>query len=146
MSAGQRSKPVPKLKEVTYARGQKIFREGDLGDTTFIVAAGQVDIVKRAEDGSDQLIVRLHPGNMFGELALVLRRPRAASAIAATDCVCFALDREALNARLQRSSPFINALFRVICGNLKSITTGGFKATNRDIETLAGEDQEETAR
>jgi len=140
MSVVPPKKPTPKLKEVAFARGQRIFQEGEPGDATYIVAAGQVDIVKRGEDGQEYPVVHLKPGNMFGELALVLRRPRAASAVAVTDCVCFELDREALNARLQRSSPFINALFRVICGNLKSITTGGFKTSNRDIETLAGED------
>jgi len=128
-----------KLKEVVFRRGARIFSEGEPGDTTFIIAAGEVDIVKRGADGQENRLVRLTSGQIFGELALVLRKPRAASAVAATDTVCFAIDRDALNARLARCNPFINALFRVICGNLKSITSCGFKTQATDIETLARE-------
>jgi len=38
-----------------------------------------------------------HPGEAFGELALLYNAPRAASILAKTDCTLFALDRETFN-------------------------------------------------
>ncbi len=67
--------------EVRFTDGEVIFREGDPGDYLYLVVSGAVEI-HREEAGRQKLIVRLEPGQCFGELALIDREPRAATATA----------------------------------------------------------------
>lgn len=64
-----------------YDPEQYIFREGEAGDTMYVVQDGRVDIRKEVGAGPRQLAV-LGQGEFFGEMALVDHSPRSASAVA----------------------------------------------------------------
>lgn len=64
-----------------YEPMQPIFREGDPGDFMYIVQDGVVDIRKEGADGPIQL-TSLGKGEVFGEIALVDKSLRTASATA----------------------------------------------------------------
>ena len=60
--------------------------------------SGQLDCFRKFQkDGDPQVLKVYEPGDSFGELALLYNAPRAATIIAKTDSVCFALDRECFN-------------------------------------------------
>lgn len=65
----------------SFAQGQPIFKEGDTGSFMVAVEEGEVDIVK-----GGRLIETIGPDGLFGEMALISNKPRAADAIAKTDC------------------------------------------------------------
>lgn len=73
-----------------YEPGEVIFDEGDTGDSLFMILAGQVEVVKRL-DGEPQLVSTLGPGEYFGEMALLGRRPRSATTRALTPLDLLAL-------------------------------------------------------
>ena len=62
-----------------YDRNQVIFREHEKGDMAYIIANGQVEIVKESDNGPTILGI-LEKGAMFGEMALIDDKPRMASA------------------------------------------------------------------
>ena len=64
-----------------YHPTQRIFREDDDGDAMYVVQEGSVDIFKGDGDAAIRLGT-LGKGEFFGEMALVDRSPRSASAIA----------------------------------------------------------------
>ncbi len=66
-----------------YEPGETVFDEGDTGDSLFMILSGRVEVRKRF-GGEQQVVGVLEPGEYFGEMALLGRRPRSASARALT--------------------------------------------------------------
>jgi CRP/FNR family transcriptional regulator, cyclic AMP receptor protein len=65
--------------EVSYKAGQIIFKEDDSEDTMYFIKEGKVEISKKMGD-ADQVIALLGPNDFFGEMALLSRAPRSATA------------------------------------------------------------------
>ncbi len=53
-----------------YDRGEIIFREGDGGDTCYVIRSGTVVLTRGHGDGREVALAELRAGAMFGELAL----------------------------------------------------------------------------
>jgi len=90
------SVPLEELKhglyrEETYQDQQIVFREGAPGDRFFHIVSGNVAVYKQ-EEGSPKLLVRLGPGQGFGEMALLQQRPRSATVIAQGELKVLAID------------------------------------------------------
>jgi CRP-like cAMP-binding protein len=68
----------------SYAAGDVIFREGDLGTEMFIIQDGEVNIIKHI-NGEAHLLSRLEKGDFFGEMAVLENVPRTADAVAVTE-------------------------------------------------------------
>jgi CRP-like cAMP-binding protein len=62
-----------------FPEGHVLFREGDHGEDMFIIQSGKVAIKKKVKDGETVLAV-LEKGDFFGEMAMLERLPRSASA------------------------------------------------------------------
>ncbi|MBI5130783.1 MAG: cyclic nucleotide-binding domain-containing protein [Rhodopseudomonas palustris] len=62
-----------------FARGDVLFNAGDASDAGYVVQTGSFQVTS-AEGGPHELIAR--PGDLIGELALVLPMPRPSSAVA----------------------------------------------------------------
>jgi len=65
--------------------GTVLIREGDPADAFYLVLSGQVQVMRRSEQGPDVAIATLGPGQYFGELGLLTGHPRNASVVATGD-------------------------------------------------------------
>jgi CRP-like cAMP-binding protein/Zn-dependent protease len=74
---------------VSFAPGEQIMREGDVGDSFYALSSGQVDIVK-----DERLVNTIGRGSYFGEVALLMEVPRTATVTARTPVRAFRLERE----------------------------------------------------
>jgi CRP/FNR family cyclic AMP-dependent transcriptional regulator len=63
----------------SYERGEVIFREGDAGDTCYVVKSGSVSVMREHQDGRVIALAELRPGQMFGELAMFDHETRSAT-------------------------------------------------------------------
>ena len=70
--------------EVEFAAGEVIFNQGDFSDVIYVVEDGVVDIYREQEDGAEEQLASIEKGQVFGELGVMLRHPRSASARAST--------------------------------------------------------------
>jgi CRP/FNR family transcriptional regulator len=63
----------------SYEPGELVFREGDSGDTCFVVRSGSGRVTRRHSDGRVITLTELRPGAIFGELAMFGGETRSAS-------------------------------------------------------------------
>ena len=73
---------------VRYPRGKVIVQEGQAGVLMYVVLEGSVEITIK-----NKAVGEIGPGGMFGEMALITHEERVASAVAKTDCVLLAVNR-----------------------------------------------------
>jgi CRP-like cAMP-binding protein len=81
-----------RMKKVPFAAGETIIRQGEAGDSLYLIADGQVRVALQKES-ADRTLTRMGPGNFFGEMSLMTGEPRTATVAALTDVVCFVIDR-----------------------------------------------------
>ena len=77
----------------TYAKNSLIFAEGEPGNELFIIQRGSVTISKIVND-NEVLLAVLKTGDIFGEMAMLEAKPRAACALAYEDCQVMVINRE----------------------------------------------------
>ena len=95
-----------------YDRDQVIFREHENGDMAYIIANGQVQIVKESDNGPKVLGV-LEKGAMFGEMALIDNKPRMASAKAINGPVELLIVSKAnFQKKMEQLDPFTRGLIK----------------------------------
>jgi len=83
------------LEPVTFEDGENVVVQGEQGDDFFIIAEGQAVVLQRRNPDEDFIEVsRLNQSDYFGEIALVLNRPRAATVQARGTLKCVKLDRQ----------------------------------------------------
>jgi CRP-like cAMP-binding protein len=84
-------------KSMIVPAGTTIFRAGDLGEMMYVVLDGIVNILVH-----ETRIATVGPGGMIGEMALINKQPRSATARAATDCALLPVDAEEFAAMQQQ--------------------------------------------
>ena len=67
------------LTPVIFEAGQDIVRQGDVGNSLFIIREGEVDVIRADADGRESVLARLGQGQQFGEIAVFDRCPRTAT-------------------------------------------------------------------
>jgi CRP/FNR family cyclic AMP-dependent transcriptional regulator len=72
-----------------YRSGEFIVREGEIATGCFIIASGQVEVMRGAQSAHPTVLTTLGAGEFFGEMAVIDDHPRSASvrALEATECV-----------------------------------------------------------
>uniref|UniRef100_A0A9J7YD04 cAMP-dependent protein kinase type I-alpha regulatory subunit n=1 Tax=Cyprinus carpio carpio TaxID=630221 RepID=A0A9J7YD04_CYPCA len=82
------------LETVQFEDGQKIVVQGQPGDEFFIILEGSAAVLQRRSENEEFVEVgRLAPSDYFGEIALLMNRPRAATVVARGPLKCVKLDR-----------------------------------------------------
>lgn len=73
--------------------GSTLFHQGDHGASMYIVEKGKIKLCIFSENGNELILKILHPGELFGELAMLGRTNRDVSAVALEHCEILTIDR-----------------------------------------------------
>ncbi|MBW3541873.1 MAG: FAD-dependent oxidoreductase [Planctomycetes bacterium] len=90
------------ISQLHFEPGEDVFRQGDLGDSLYIILEGEADVIIE-QNGSERVVSRLKAGEYFGEMALLKEKTRSATIRCATPMNLLALgqgDFQALVANL----------------------------------------------
>jgi CRP-like cAMP-binding protein len=101
-----------KVDEQRFMEGATIVRQGEPGDTFYVIVEGEAKV----KDPNGRTLSRLIPGDFFGEISLMDGGPRTATVVAETHLTALALSRKDFGALLQ-SEP------KVTVGLLKHAAT-----------------------
>ncbi|KAG5443141.1 cAMP-dependent protein kinase regulatory subunit [Clonorchis sinensis] len=83
------------LEPVRFEDGEVVVRQGEPGDDFFIITEGTAKVLQKPSESVEPVEVgKLRPSDYFGEIALLLDRPRAATVVAQGPLRCVKLDRK----------------------------------------------------
>lgn len=106
--------------------GSVLFRQGQAGDSAYVIESGSVDVVLDDNSRRD-VIARLGPGDVLGELALIDPGLRSATAVVIADAVLYEIPGEQFNVLREQMSPavfkVVRHLTRVVCQRLRVVNS-----------------------
>lgn len=91
-----------RLERVQLPAGEVVVRQGAPADKFFIIVEGEVEVV-REDDGSSNVVATLHPGQFFGEMAIMLDTPRSATVRTVGPTTLLTMDRDTFRALVAQS-------------------------------------------
>ncbi|HEY3592742.1 MAG TPA: serine/threonine-protein kinase, partial [Polyangiaceae bacterium] len=106
------------LPQVSYGSGATVVREGDVGDSAFIIVKGTCIAYRVDGDGSEVVLREMGPGDVFGETAVLSNKPRTASVRATTNLLVMVVTADILSNALGLNfwmGSFVRALADRFC-------------------------------
>jgi diguanylate cyclase (GGDEF)-like protein len=106
-----------------FEAGAHLVRQGEPGDSVFLIISGRVQSLTRYESEgivTEVVVSWLGPGDTVGELSLLDGAPRSASYVATEATTCLRLGRIEFLAAVQRHWPLCRALLGVLAQRLRT--------------------------
>ena len=123
------------LEERDFPAGSTIFNAGELGRTMYLLAQGEVEVIGTSSGGKRIALVKLGPGECFGEMALIELQPRSATVRVRKKAKTYSLNNMDLY-NLYRED---NYAFVIVLQNICRILSRRLrKADGRICDFLAG--------
>ena len=119
--------------------GETLFRAGEPGESLYVVRSGEIELYIKDTAGQKIPLAIAGPGEVFGELALLDRGPRTATALALTDTELLELDRDDLLMLFQKSP---NAALRLLAA-MSHMTRKADELLRTRVSRNANEEAEE---
>jgi small-conductance mechanosensitive channel/CRP-like cAMP-binding protein len=123
---------------VHFDHGERLVREGEAGDTLFIVDRGRVTVSKSGSAvGTTSLsLAMLGEGDFFGEMSLLTGEPRSATVASDGGCEVLALERAAM-AEVLESDPTIAEALSVALAARVAATVARFEDRRERAQATA---------
>jgi signal transduction histidine kinase len=102
---------------VSLHAGDILIKQGDLGDSAYVILKGEFEIQKQTGQSLIKIDVR-NPGDVVGEMALLSRAPRNATVISKTDSETLRIPQEAFEELLRSSSTAAIAVLHWVIARL----------------------------
>jgi putative ABC transport system ATP-binding protein len=80
--------------------GEVLFEQSTMGELIYLVADGELDILRELADGGEELVKVAKPGEYFGEIGVLFHMPRSATVRARTNAKVIGYTSQAFRERL----------------------------------------------
>ena len=115
------AKIIAALEQQHFLTGSKIVKQGDEGDSYYLVKSGDVEVVVERAGKPDIPVARLHAYEGFGEMALLADQPRSATVVAATDVEVWCLPKAAFTELLSEHLSLAVYFNRLLSQRIKAL-------------------------
>ena len=119
----------------SWDRGQVIFREGDVGDTCYLLRSGAVVLTREHQDGRMVALAELRAGMLFGELAMFRGETRSATAEVVEPASAVALLANDVQ-RLIRRNP--DLALKLLASLAERVSRTNERLLQQSFQTVAG--------
>ncbi|HEY2734282.1 MAG TPA: cyclic nucleotide-binding domain-containing protein, partial [Polyangiales bacterium] len=104
---------VARFSTQTFQPGDQLVKQGEEAGSLFLIASGGVEVRNTDADGDRVVLAQPGPGDVVGEISLVLRRPAVADVIAVHTTVALELTREQFHAAIREYPGLLQQLYDV---------------------------------
>jgi len=117
-----------------------IFRENEQGSEMFVIVEGEVEIRKATGPSSNKTLTVLHRGDMFGEMAIIDKMPRSATAVAVKPTRLLVLNERLYESAMGSNPDFARKMSRVLSERIRRANAiiQNLMSTNRQNQLWAG--------
>jgi CRP-like cAMP-binding protein len=105
--------------ERVYPQGAVIVRGGEVGDSVFLISSGSVQVALHGTVGPFFPLAVLQAGEIFGEMAVLERRPRSATVLARENCLLLEIAGEEIRKLLEAHLEMQVKMYTVIRDRLR---------------------------
>jgi CRP-like cAMP-binding protein len=109
----KRHELVSRFATQTFQPGDVLVRQGEDAGSLFLIATGGVEVRSTDADGDRVVLAQPGPGDVVGEISLVLRRPATADVVAVHTTVALELTREQFHAAIREHPGLLQQLYDV---------------------------------
>jgi CRP/FNR family transcriptional regulator, cyclic AMP receptor protein len=118
-----------------YPAGHEIYAKGSPGQSLMAVLSGTVKMTSVSIEGKEIVFNIVHPGDIFGEIALLDGGERSADAVTMTDCELLVLNRRDFMPILERRADICLILLRILCRRLRQTSEQVEDVLFRDLQS-----------
>ncbi len=119
----------------SWDRGEVLFREGDTGDTCYLVRTGAILLTREHQDGRLVALAELRAGGLFGELAMFRGETRSATAEAIEPTTAVALLAGDMQRLIRRNPDLALKLLAALAERVSRTTE---RLLQQSFQTVAG--------
>ncbi len=107
--------------EAAFGEGEKVFREGELGDTLFLILEGEVAVIKDCDADKEIELDSIGPGEYFGEMALFGDDRRSATIRVRTAARFLSLQKQELQEIVREYPQIALHVCKVLSGRIRGL-------------------------
>lgn len=144
--SADRGQLTQSFRELYFEPGQIVFRDGDQGDSMYLIWSGKVAIVK-GDLASPVILSYRGPGEIFGEMAILEHQPRSATIVALDRLRLLEINRQRFEQLLRETPSVSRSIMEILSSRLRKVSqersTGELseKRLSREVSLLQSEKQ-----
>ena len=115
--------------EKHYPKNAVVLTEGEMGDSLYMIQSGKVKVFIGDSDGREMILKILGPGDFFGEMSMIDKRPRSASVTTLESSVFLVLSHAGFEKCVEKVPRIASMVMRVLAQRVRE--------ADRKIGTLA---------
>lgn len=119
-----------------FGKGEHIVKQGDVGDSLFLILQGDASVhVRMPDNGREIIVAKLKSGDFFGEKSLLTGEPRSASVVADSDIELVEIKKTDVLPVLENSPEIMEELSRRLAE--RQLINEGFFQEGKKAEEVA---------
>lgn len=130
---------VDMLGEHHFTPGVEVCTQGEAGRAMFLVRSGEVLVCRDGDDGHRVKMVRMGPGEFFGEMTLIDIQKRSATVIVEQPAIIYSLSNRDLYQLYTEDVPGYVMVLQNLCRELSR----RLRKTNSRLQSMARENEED---